>query len=596
MPQLLSSGAIEAIYFDEVTNPLTKDPILQLINFRVVLLNGHARYKAIVSDGIHFMPGWLYVCLGVLIENGQIKKNSIVRIKEYSCNLISNKKWMLIQKVDFLYTDVQEKVGKPISIELSSASTMITNVQQWGLKRHDFPECQFQREMSIFESKSSASDITRASMPLCSLPITPIKHLNPYQYTWTIKARAAQKTSIKQWYNNRGEGILFNINFFDQSGEIKATAFNGQVNRFYHLLEEGKVYYVSQAKVIIAKKQFSNLNNEYELTLNADTQIQAYDVDSAIPQTNFSFVKIIDLEKTEKDETVDVIGVVIKDYGINETVAKTTGRPINKRSLLIVDDTEHPIQLTVWGSVAEEFDSNNTPIIACKGLRVNEYNGRSLSLPTFGTLTKNPSIPEAHHLYQWFNFKKQNIQKLISLKSLKGDKDNLPWINLIQLQNERLNTNYTLDYFMFRGTISYIKHDTIAYPGCPTCAKKLQKKESSWECEQCKKILSVPDWRYVLFAGISDFSGQSFFTIFDNVAVHIMGMTAAELLKIADRSMEIFQKEFSKTLFKSYNFKAKAKVVQYNDQNRMQYTIMEAAPVDYIKDSHNLIASIEKHI
>jgi replication factor A1 len=163
-----------------------------------------------------------------------------------------------------------------------------------------------------------------------------------------------------------------------------------------------------------------------------------------------------------------------------------------------------------------------------------------------------------------FNFKKQNIQQLISLKSLKGDKDNLPWINLIQLQNERLNTNYTLDYFMFRGTIFYIKHDTIAYPGCPTCAKKLQKKESSWECEQCKKILSVPDWRYVLFASISDFSGQSFFTIFDNVGVHIMGMTAAELLKIADRSMEIFQKEFSKTLFKTYNFKAKAKVVQYN--------------------------------
>lgn len=45
MSQLLSSGAIEAIYFDEVTNPLTKDPILQLINFRVVLLNGHVRYK-----------------------------------------------------------------------------------------------------------------------------------------------------------------------------------------------------------------------------------------------------------------------------------------------------------------------------------------------------------------------------------------------------------------------------------------------------------------------------------------------------------------------------------------------------------------------
>ncbi|EIE85047.1 hypothetical protein RO3G_09757 [Rhizopus delemar RA 99-880] len=488
MSQLLSSGAIEAIYFDEVTNPLTKDPILQLINFRVVLLNGHVRYKAIVSDGIHFIPGWLYVCLGVLIENGQIKKNSIVRVKEYSCNLISNKKWMLIQKVDFLSTDVQEKVGKPISIELGSASTMITNVQQWRLKRRDPPECQFQREMCIFESKTSASDITRASMPLPDLPITPIKHLNPYQHIGTT-------IEVK-------ELCLALISLIKVYGEIKATAFNGQCA-----------------------------------------------IDSAIPQTNFSFVKIIDLEKTEKDETVE---------------NNLTGWQINKRSLLIIDDTEHPIQLTVWGSVAEEFDSNNTPIIACKGLRVNEYNGRSLSLPTFGTLTKNPSIPEAHHLYQWFSFKKQNIQQLISLKSLKGEKDNIPWINLVQLYNGHLNTSYTLDYFMFRGTISYIKHDTIAYPGCPTCAKKLQQKESSWECEQCKKILSVPNWRYVLFAGISDFSGQAFFTIFDNVAVHIIGMTAAELLKIADRSMEIFQKEFTKALFKTYNFKARAKAVQYN--------------------------------
>lgn len=91
-------------------------------------------------------------------------------------------RWMLIQKVDFLSTDVQEKVGKPISIELGSASTMITNVQQWRLKRRDPPECQFQREMCIFESKTSASDITRASMPLPDLPITPIKHLNPYQH------------------------------------------------------------------------------------------------------------------------------------------------------------------------------------------------------------------------------------------------------------------------------------------------------------------------------------------------------------------------------------------------------------------------------
>lgn len=59
----------------------------------------------------------------------------------------------------------------------------------------------------------------------------------------------------------------------DETGEIKVTGFNDQVDAWEKFIEEGKVYFLSKAKVGIAKKQFSNVNNEYEITLESGTEI-----------------------------------------------------------------------------------------------------------------------------------------------------------------------------------------------------------------------------------------------------------------------------------------------------------------------------------
>jgi hypothetical protein len=59
----------------------------------------------------------------------------------------------------------------------------------------------------------------------------------------------------------------------DETGEIKITGFNDQVDAFYNLVEDGKVYFLSKGKVGIAKKQFSNVNNEYEIMLENGSDI-----------------------------------------------------------------------------------------------------------------------------------------------------------------------------------------------------------------------------------------------------------------------------------------------------------------------------------
>jgi replication factor A1 len=59
------------------------------------------------------------------------------------------------------------------------------------------------------------------------------------------------------------------------------------------------------------------------------------------------------------------------------------------------------VKLTLWDKQAESFDSAGSPIVACKGCRVSDFGGRSLSLLSSGTLKLNPDIPEAKALRQW---------------------------------------------------------------------------------------------------------------------------------------------------------------------------------------------------
>ncbi len=60
----------------------------------------------------------------------------------------------------------------------------------------------------------------------------------------------------------------------DESGEIRATGFNATVDELYDRIQEGKVYFISKAKVNLAKKKFSNIPNEYELALERNTEIE----------------------------------------------------------------------------------------------------------------------------------------------------------------------------------------------------------------------------------------------------------------------------------------------------------------------------------
>jgi len=108
----------------------------------------------------------------------------------------------------------------------------------------------------------------------------PIEGLSPYSNNWTIKARVTQKSEIRNWSNQRGEGKLFSATFMDETGEIRGTGFNLVVDQLYEKLQEGKVYYISKARVNLAKKKFSNIANDYELALEKNTEVEEVGLDN----------------------------------------------------------------------------------------------------------------------------------------------------------------------------------------------------------------------------------------------------------------------------------------------------------------------------
>ena len=80
--------------------------------------------------------------------------------------------------------------------------------------------------------------------------IVPINSLNAYQNRWTIKARVSVKGTVRTYHNARGEGKVFSFDLVDSAGgEIKVTAFTDACDKFYELIQKGKVYMVSKASL-----------------------------------------------------------------------------------------------------------------------------------------------------------------------------------------------------------------------------------------------------------------------------------------------------------------------------------------------------------
>ena len=83
----------------------------------------------------------------------------------------------------------------------------------------------------------------------------------------------SKKTPVKHFRSARGEGKLFSVELLDEETEIRGTFFGMAVDNFFDVIQEGSTYLMSGGSVKAANKQYTSINNPYEITFGDATSV-----------------------------------------------------------------------------------------------------------------------------------------------------------------------------------------------------------------------------------------------------------------------------------------------------------------------------------
>ncbi|KAF7218668.1 replication protein A 70 kDa DNA-binding subunit [Nothobranchius furzeri] len=598
MPKL-SEGAIEALANGSGWN----DAVLQLVNIRKIEGgSGIPRFRVMMSDGRHTLSSFmLSTQLNYLAEENILAPNCVCILKKHVTNILKDgRRVVIILETELIKPaeEVSGKIGDP---------TPYFDGQNKGQQSGPVPaapgpevrpplQAQNKNDVNIGFSRDFAKKAPSVmpDTPGGSSKVVPIASLNPYQSKWTIRARVTNKSSIRTWSNSRGEGKLFSMEIVDESGEIRVTAFTQEVDKFFPLIEVGKVYYISKGSLKIANKQYTSVKNDYEMTLNGETSIVPCEDSCDVPTVQCDFVSIAELENRDKDAIVDVIGVC---KSVDEMTRLTTknNREVSKRTLSLMDMSGKLVTVTLWGEEAEKFDGSGQPIVAIKAAKLSDFGGRSLSASFSSTLMVNPDIPEAYKLRGWFDKEGHAMdgQSLTETKGSGGGSTN--WKTLSDVKNEHLGHGEKADYYTCIATVVFLRKENCLYQACPTqdCNKKVVDQHNGmFRCEKCDKDFPNFKYRLILSANIADYTDNQWVTCFQESAEAILGQNAAYLGQLRDSSEAALDEVFQQSNFNTFVFRNRVKLETYNDESRVKATVFDVKPVDHRDYSKRLIINI----
>lgn len=442
--------------------------------------------------------------------------------------------------------------------------------------------------------------------------IIPIAALNPYQGRWAIKARVTAKGDLRRYNNARGDGKVFSFDLLDSDGgEIRVTCFNAVVDRFYDIIEVGRVYLISKGSLKPAQKNFNHLKNEWEIFLEATSTVDLCpEEDASIPRQQFSFRPISEIENAENNSILDVIGIVIS---VNPSVPilRKNGMETQRRILNLKDTSGKSVELTLWGDfcnkegqkLQEMVDVGFFPVLAVKAGKVNDFNGKTIGTISSTQLFINPDFPEARDLREWFDQGGKNAATVsITREIMAGGSKNEIRKTVSQIKSEGLGRAEKPDWVTVRAFITFIKSDNFCYTACPLmigdrqCNKKVTQAGNRWQCDRCNQEFDECDYRYLLQAQIQDQTGLTWVTAFQESGEEILGCPAKELymLKYELQDDIRFGEIIRSRVFNQYLFRLKIKEELYGDEQRVKITVIKAEQLNYSSESRYLLDLISK--
>ncbi|KAL0890497.1 hypothetical protein Bca101_014480 [Brassica carinata] len=550
------------------------------------------------NDGKSKVKAMFTASLTPEIISGKIQNLGLIRLLDFTVNDISSKstKYFLVTKCEAVGSALDSEINLEGKSEEEAGEAKrqkldhspVSDVVSTGITLKPKQEVVAKSASQIItEQRGNAAPAARMSM---TRRVHPLVSLNPYQGSWTIKVRVTNKGVMRNYRNARGEGCVFNVELTDEEGtQIQATMFNDAARKFYDRFQLGKVYYISRGSLKLANKQFKTVQNDYEMTLNENSEVEeASDEEMFVPETKFNFVPIEELGMyVNQRELIDLIGVVQSVSPTMSIRRRTDNEMIPKRDITLADESKKTVVVSLWNNLAtgigqELLDmADKSPVIAIKSLKVGDFQGVSLSTISRSNVVINPESLEAKKLKSWYDSEGKETSMSSIGSGMSPAAKNGSWsMYTDRVPLSQITSNPSLGeekpvFFSTRGYISFIKPDqTMWYQACKTCSKKVtEAMDSGYWCE-----------------------GEAWFSSFNEEAEKIIGCSADELNKLRSEGGEVneFQTKLKEATWSSHVFRISVTQNEYNGEKRQRVTVKAVAPVDFAAESRLLLQDISK--
>ncbi|VAH14464.1 unnamed protein product [Triticum turgidum subsp. durum] len=623
-------------------------PVLQVVG-APARRGGTDRYRFLLSDGVHSQEGILVPSLDSLVRTGRLRDGTVIRVLDYVCSSVCSRRVIIVIQLEVVQTECT-LIGSPSSYQVNAAqpnirscsgslgingsraeqgvnamafspdqgllcssiaaraenavnkqNTINAKMQQLSLNSHQgkMPAvCSTGQGFGPHPAEFSCQQpppayVNRGSVANNGTPnVTPVAFLNPYQGRWTIKGRVTAKTD-----HLHGRALSFDL-LDAQGGEIRATCFGSMVAQFSDQLVVGNVYLISGGLLKPEQKLVNCLDSAYELILDSSTSVEiCCSDDSGIPWQQYNFQQISEIVNMDNGSMIDLLGVVTS-VSPSVMITRKDGTETQKKTLQLKDMSGCSVEITLWGNVCNAEGqllhsmciSGSNPILALKGGRICEFNGKSVDTISSSLLKINPDLPDAEKLMQWYITE----GKLAVCTSLSQEISSMGKMyfrkTVAQIKDENMGRSDQPDWVTVEATISHINTEKFSYPACTRevngkrCNRKVTNNgDGMWHCPKCQQSSRNCEHRYLFQCKIQDHTGTTNATAFQEAGQEIIGLSAEELFMI--KNVDLDDARFAEIIhgacYQRYLLKLKVKEETFSDEARVKVIIMKAERLDH---------------
>jgi len=93
----------------------------------------------------------------------------------------------------------------------------------------------------------------------------------------------------------------------------------------------------------------------------------------------------------------------------------------------------------------------------------------------------------------------------------------------------------------------------------------------------------------------ADHTGSAWLGAFNDVGKQLLNRDASDLALLKNEDPTQFEAVFMEAGFRTFIFKIRAKMEEYNDEKRVKNTVVRADPINFVEESRYLLGEIAKY-